>query len=354
MPLAGAVAGIAMLLRPEAIWYVAGLAAAVGPRRAVALACGAAAAAAPYALANLVHFGNMSGPHLSIALSPLRHDWIAERIQRIDTWLIPESIASASGLLLIVASGFLGAVRVALVPRQVIGLAGAALVALAAGLGGFSRESFWQACPIAALALVPSGRFRSLNALWLVVLVCSAGILLSATNDGGAQWGPRFLLIVAPAVIVIAADTCTSALAAGDARLGRRLLIALVMVGCLATTRLAYRELRGSKQMYARLVAATESLTQPEAPIVFNVWWFDQVTASLHGRRTFLYVRSPSEASDLLRTLRGAGTASAALVWTDEPDGQSLAAAVAGTCFDLQDVEKVSVRAVRLASVRCR
>jgi hypothetical protein len=87
---------------------------------------------------------------------------------------------------------------------------------------------------------------------------------------------------------------------------------------------------------------------------VFNVWWFDQVTASLHGRRTFLYVRSPSEASDLLRTLRGAGTASAALVWTDEPDGQSLAAAVAGTCFDLQDVEKVSVRAVRLASVRCR
>ena len=46
-------------------------------------------------------------------------------------------------------------------------------------------------------------------------------VWLSSTHDGGAQWGPRFLLIAAPALIVLAAANATDALGMFEVRTGR-------------------------------------------------------------------------------------------------------------------------------------
>lgn len=70
------------------------------------------------------------------------------------------------------------------------------------------------------------------------------------------------------------------------ARLG---LVAMVLVCGGLTSRAAYLELRSAKCNYAGTVAATASFVPPGQVVLTNLWWFDQVTASLHGTRVFAY-----------------------------------------------------------------
>ena len=42
-----------------------------------------------------------------------------------------------------------------------------------------------------------------------------AGVVLTATNDGGAQWGVRYLLVAAPPLLLLAARAATDAAGAG-------------------------------------------------------------------------------------------------------------------------------------------
>jgi hypothetical protein len=183
--------------------------------------------------------------------------------------------------------------------------------------------------------------------------VASAAIVLTATHDGGAQWGPRFLLISSPLLLVLAARAASEASGPGRARRARLGLIAFVLLAAAFTTRSSYLELRGSKRQYGDIVTATSTLTNEGDVILTNVWWFDQVNASLFGHRTFLFVPAPAEATEALHALSRAGTRHVRLVWTDEPDGESLAAATNGTCFHVSDVQPIRERALHVAAARC-
>jgi hypothetical protein len=350
----GALGGMSMLLRPEALWYVAGLAVIIGRKKWLVFGCGATAMLIPFGAANYGHSGNVLGPHAAANLAPLLDSWLDGRWQRAQAWLGPQGPVAAAGLFLVAAAWISRPFGFDLRTRQAIGLTGAVLVSALAAQRLLPRGSLWQAFPIVLLATIPTRRSATPRRLYTVAGVAALGIILSATHEGGAQWGPRFLLIATPALLVVSAAAATDAVGAGRVRVLRIALVGAVLVAGLATSRLAYRELRDAKRSYARIVATTAALTSPGESVVTNVWWLDQITASLYGTRVFLYARDVPTAERILRELADAGTSRIALIWAEGPAGETLEAAVRGTCFEIVGIEEETVRSLRIATATCR
>jgi hypothetical protein len=359
----GALAGFAALLRPEAVWFVVALALVIGfssdaartfqVREPTIFGCGVAMVIIPFAIANLVHTGTLLGPHASANLAPLTSDYLAARWQRLDAWLRPHSPLVLAGLLLVAAAWMTGILHVSLRARQVVALSGAVVIAAAAAARLLPRDSFWQAFPLSLLALVPAGPLpRPALRLYVIALVTLAGIILTATHDGGAQWGARLLLVIAPPLMVLAARGATVAMGAGRWQVMRVALVVLTLLAGLATSRSAYQELRSTKREYARLVQTTASLTAPGDIIVTNVWWFDQIAASLYGSRVFLYTADRASAASALDDLSRANVHRLELAWASDVD-TSLDDVVRGSCFRIVGVRDVPEHRLQLASALC-
>jgi hypothetical protein len=355
MAAAGALGGVAILLRPEALWYVAAL--VVISRRqdgVLALLLGVAAMLLPFAAANYLHSGSLTGPHVAANLAPLFDRWFAARGQRIRLWLLPWTPIAAIGFLLIGAAWIAHFAPVDLRRRQTLALLGCGLIAVAATRGAFPRESLWNAWPAGSLMLVPFSATDGTRRLWFLALCPLALVWLSSTHDGGAQWGPRFLLIASPALIVLAACAATDAVRPGYQRRLRQALVVIVLIAGAWTTRAAYRELRGTKRYYARIVAATQAVTEPRGYVISDVWWFDQVVAALYQSRTFLYAPDVSGAREILRQLEVAKASDVTLVWTREgPESAPLADAVSGTCYHVANVHEIQENTLTFAKVEC-
>src|SRR5262245_47262379 len=367
----GALAGFAALLRPEAVWFVVGLGLILGfsknaacrskdaartlqvREQTIAFGCGVAMVIIPFTIANLVHTGTLLGPHASANLDPLTHDYLAARWQRLDAWLWPHSLLAFAGLLLVAAAWLGGLFEVDLSVRQLVALAGAVTIAAAAAERLLPRDSFWQAFPLSLLALVPTAPLPSTaRRLYVIALVTLVGIVLTATHDGGAQWGARLLLATAPPLMVLAAHGATQAVGVGRSRAGRVARVVPPWLAGLATSRSAYQELRSTKREYARLVQSTASLTAPGDIIVTNVWWFDQIAASLYGSRVFLYTADRGSATSALADLSTANVHRLALVWASDADS-SPDDVVQGSCFHIVDIHEAREHRLRLASARC-
>ena len=351
----GMVGGLSVLLRPEAIWYVGSLGLVLGFRWWAAFGAGAAAILLPFALANYVHAGTILGTHASASLSPLTDGYLFARWQRIDSWFVPDAAAAMVAFALVATAWLAAFTNLELAKRQVVALAGVAVLSVLAARQALPRESLWQGFPLAMLALIPTspsaGRVRW---LYVIAAVSTLGIVLTAAHDGGAQWGPRFLLVTAPVVIVLAAHGASDALNPGYGRVLRIAIVALILIAGLATSRAAYRELRGSKRFYARIVSAAAAVTPPGEVLLTNVWWFDQIAAPLYGTRTFLYADSQQTATGILRALTDAHIDKATLVTTMEEGGEALDRAVAGTCFEVTGTRGIPERRLRFTSVRCQ
>jgi hypothetical protein len=350
----GAAGGLAVLLRPEAVWFIAGLGLVLGRRCWIPFGTGAAAILLPFALANYAHAGSVLGTHAAASLSPLTTGYLSARWQRLDVWVWPDSAAEVGGLACIAAAWLTAFAKINLGRRQMMALTGVAVISALAALQELPRESLWQAFPMALLALVPTtgaaGRVRSLYAVAAVSMV---GIVLTAAHDGGAQWGPRFLLIVTPVLIVLAAHNASDALRNGRHRALRIGLVALIVLAGIATSRAAYRELRGSKLAYARVVSTTADVAPAGGVLLTNVWWFDQITAPLYGTRTFLFAGTQGAAAEILRELTRARVTRVTLVTTGEQGGETLDDAVNGTCFRVVGRRGLPERNLRFSSARC-
>ena len=352
--LAGLVGGLGILLRPEAFWYVVPLAWLCARQRTLlAFAAGGALVLVPFALANLAHYGNVSGPHVSVVLRGLGESWLTSRWHYIDLWFLPESRVGLLALP-VVATAWIGPLsRGGLRQRQVVALAGAAAIAVAAINGLFNREAVWSAWPAAALLLVPFQNNARTRSMWLIAVVSLLAIILTAAHDGGAQWGPRFLLVAAPAAMILAACAAHDAIGPGKSRHIRVALVAVVVLAGVWTTRAAYRELRGTKQFYARLVAAVDMTTEPGDDVIASAWWFDQVVAPLYQTRTFLFAADGAHANRILKELSAARRSKVWLVWSRETDGIPLDGTVADTCFHVVEVQDIEERSLTMTSARC-
>jgi len=350
----GALAGAGVLLRPEGAWYAAGVALTLAPRLWLPFGGGAAALLLPAAALNLMHFGTPLGAHASAVLAPIGTDFLSARWQRVRDWLWPASTAEAIGLALVAAAWLGGLGRVTVRARQCVALAGTAIVAVLAARRALPEPSFWQGFPLALLTLVPvSAWTAAARRLGVASLVAVGGVVLTATNDGGAQWGTRYLLIAAPPLLLLAARGVTDATDAGAWRGPRLALVAVILLAGAATSRNAYLELRGTKRNYEGLVTEVASVAPRGSVVVTNAWWLDQIAASLHGTRTFLYVADHAAAARALATVRAEGFDAVTLVSSDEEAPFPLEAALDGTCFRATAVHQAPLRRVRLTSARC-
>ena len=361
----GAFVGLGVLLRPEGIWYAAGLAlalvsppAGLKPRPAMplwlAFGGGAAALLLPAALANYAHFGNPLGAHASAVLSPLATDFVAARVQRVEDWGLPGSVAAVSGIVLVGAAWAGALFKLDVRVRQTMALTGAAIVAVLAARRALPVQSFLQGFPLALLALVPTvTSTREARRLGLTALVAIVGVLLTATNDGGAQWGTRYLLIAAPPLLLLAARGATDAAGPGTLKWPRLAALAVILLAGAMTSRAAYLELRGTKRNYEGLVTTIAAAVPPGAVIVTNAWWLDQIAATLHRSRTFLYVPDAPAAARAFSLLQRERVADVTVAWSEEDSPFRLEAALDRTCFRIGTVREIPLRAMRLAPARC-
>src|SRR6185503_1688659 len=184
--------------------------------------------------------------------------------------------------------------------------------------------------------------------------VTIAGVVLTATNDGGAQWGTRYLLVAAPPLLLLAARGATDAGGGGAWRAARLATIAVILLAGAMTSRAAYVELRGTKRNYDGLVDEVASAAPPGSVVVTNAWWLDQIAGRLHGTRTFLFVPDPQAAARALATIRDERIDGITLAWSEDESPFPLEAALDGTCFRATAVREVPLRRVRLVSARCQ
>ena len=152
--------------------------------------------------------------HLWANAGLLQTSWVAARSHLLSTWLLPSGWTRS---------------------------------------GPARPETFWIAAPLILLACVPlrpdlvrSGR----RFLWMVTALVIALVVLTAPNDGGGQWAPRYLLFAYVPLVVLAADAVETL----PRRTATVAALSVLLLACLWIQRSAYRDLRGTKSTYGRVV----------------------------------------------------------------------------------------------------
>jgi hypothetical protein len=269
---AGLAFGVAILLRPEsALTFVAVLLASMtiehGSANRTRLIGGSIAAAAvtlvPLEIYTLGHFGRVMPAHLWANAGLLQGSWITERGHLIAAWFLPSRWTAS------------GPVR---------------------------SQSFWMAAPVVLLACVPIPADASRDGrrfLWTTAVLVLVLVFLTAPNDGGGQWTPRYLLFVYVPLVILAAD----AVEALPRRAATATALALLLLASLWTQRAAYRELRGAKSTYGQVVDFVAKEAAPGGWIVSDLWWLDQIAASATSERRLMYVPNPADAHAVMQRL---------------------------------------------------
>lgn len=205
----------------------AGFAAAFGPQpSALNLALAAALGfAGPIGLsltANAIVFGHPLGPQVAANFAPeAAGDLLGRRASIAGALLlgIPgQQLLPALGLLAALAAAALLRLRHWLLLLSAL----TALLAITLHWGSL-QTGLAVTAPLALAGLAaPGARLRPAARLLLVTaLVFGVGVLLTAPNDGGAQWGPRYLLVSIALLTplgVLAAGGERAALLAADPR----------------------------------------------------------------------------------------------------------------------------------------
>jgi hypothetical protein len=162
------------------------------------------------------------------------------------------------------------------------------------------------------------------------------------------------LLVAMPAWLLIVAATLAS-MTTGEAAARRVTVVVMVLlVGCsLMVTRHAYRDLRGTRRIYSELVARIDEGRQGSKYVLTDVWWIDQVAASLYGDVTFLYERDEGAMRLALRALEDAGVQRVAVVATASAGMDSWVNAARATCYAGRDVTRLHPHDLTLALFEC-
>jgi hypothetical protein len=315
---------VAGLLRPEA-WLFAAAVLMAAPflrtrpsrRQAAAAAAGAVVALLPLGLYTLVHFGHPFLPHVTGTPDLLGLDWGATRQLVFRSWFVEAS-----------------------------------------------PSSFWRVAPAVLLALAwrPMSYFGAAarrGRAFLLVAAAATGLLvaLTAPDAGGAQWGPRYLLLVYPPLAILITDTVTYVVrflgapkriprgtGTGGKRLRARAFTAIVVaavmvlaVGAIWLQRSAYNELRGAKVTSARMVDFIGAHTTPAGAVVTDLSWVAQAAAALATSRRFYVVSTPDQAAEALARLSQAGEPGVTLLRSPIDSPGPFSEWLVDTCFTFAD-----------------
>jgi uncharacterized membrane protein YgcG len=319
---AGLLFGLAVLLRPEALWFAVAVLACARllptPPRASAMfvaAAGIVVALLPLEIYNLLHFGSPIPPHIAGNPALVSGDWLPIRATLLSSWVFSAGTTSfwrvAPAILLAPFAFYTGAGA----PPPARAYADASpRISGSSARHGRRRLSF-------SFFSGPGGPSSGGRAFLLAVaLLDIALVVLTAPNDGGGQWGPRYLLLAYLPLALLAADAISYVASdfSRTAPLWKRAIhvaaIIAVVLGSAWIQRSAYKELRGAKLTYARLVDFVEREVPAGGYAVTDLWWLDQAAASLTDTRRFLYVATATAAANALQRLDREGEPGVTLV----------------------------------------
>jgi hypothetical protein len=155
-------------------------------------------------------------------------------------------------------------------------------------------------CPLALAGLgVWHQRNPPVRLLLGAALVFAGGVLLTAPNDGGAQWGPRYLLVSTALLALL------GLLAVQGSGRAQRLALSALLVAGLVSSLYGVLLLRESTQNSLRIVQVVNA--QPSPVVLTDVWYGPQLLAPLYLERDLLYIDGPERLSELRALLQGAG-----------------------------------------------
>jgi hypothetical protein len=343
----GLLLGGAILMRPEATCYALAVLAAsrslvkAPPILALALVgVGVAVPLIPVVATNVMHFHNVLGPHIGGNVAGIGASWLSLRAALIWKWLEPSTWTAT---LLIVAAivatlaGRLGRTDRATNMSSLVVLVASVALAFVASRRGLPRESIWAVFPAALLVLGaliedPDARRRgAVRFLGRVVVFDLLLVLATAPNDGGGQWGPRYLMIASgPAVLAVWFILQRIVL---DRRALQLSAAVLLIAASLLVQRQAYKELRAAKQYYSRL--QQEVLAQTGGrQVLTDLWWLDQVMAARSPSPLFLFAADHERARSAIGLMERARIPSFSIVTAhDDHAAEQIAAWIAGTNF---------------------
>ncbi|NTV64896.1 MAG: hypothetical protein HGA65_15405, partial [Oscillochloris sp.] len=280
------------------------------PALAGALA-GVALGLVPLLIFNLLTFGMPLGPQVAVNYpgmsASLPGALLARRAPILMTMLVDGTGLQLGWLL----AAFAIACAAAWSERWRAWLLAAAAAACLAYLYGptahLLHTGVLATCPfilIALAALRPALFRQPPSRLVLVVgLVFMVGVLLTTPNDGGAQWGPRYLL---PALTLLVVVGLAGLSHAGPApRLARRAALALLLAAGLTVQAQGVQFLQDSTTKSLRVVQVVNA--QPAQPVLTDIWYAPQLLAPLYVERTILYLYRPEQMPAFSAMLRQRG-----------------------------------------------
>jgi hypothetical protein len=313
----GLVAGLAYCMRNEILWFAPalfiGLVGAGGHRRLLcACVYGLIAGITPLLLFNTFLFGLPLGPDVAINFTMAN--------QAILKGLLEIRLPVMSGLLLdvpdrawlsvpIVLFALLAAFPLPRVrPWLMVGMA----IAIFFGIYNTQpidlRIGIASTCPLVLLAvLVRAQRDPQRPALRLLVvttLVYSAGVLLTAPNEGGYAWGPRYLLPVIPllAVLSISAITILLRSSRGFQRWTTAGAVVLLLVASVWTQYRGVYLLQQSAAQIQRIVHSVDA--QKQQIILTDTWYVTQLLGPLYLDRVVFLTTRPEQLTELSSALQ--------------------------------------------------
>ncbi|NTW02341.1 MAG: hypothetical protein HGA19_13855 [Oscillochloris sp.] len=314
--IAGLLMGFAWWFRAECLWLepalLLGLAWARADRRLLAwVAIGIVVSLTPMAVFNLLIFGMPLGAQVAVNFTTPTAATPSALLSHRSEISITMLLGNAwPGLWWIVAAIALAFATIWADRWRLWLQAGAALLCIMYLLGpgtGLLHTGIVVACPLALLALSawnPAYLTHAPIRLLLgtsIIFLC--GVLLTTPNDGGAQWGPRYLLPILPALVIAGLTALGNK--SNQPRLTQGAALTLLISAGLIAQIQGVRTLHDSTTTSLRLVQVVNA--QPDQPVVTDIWYAPQLLAPIYFERTILLLNTPSDIPVLSTSLRSQG-----------------------------------------------
>jgi len=331
----GAVLAIAFAVRPESAAFFAalllGLAATVRPwselTRVLAwLIAGYALVLAPMVVLNTWVFGDpwgtLLGLHLRAGHADPRSLVVTKLLSPLDRALLAKSLLAAVAALAVWRLRERERRRARGGGNAFLSLLAITAVLILAALEANRAWSLWRhpreltslvetlpflwSLPvvIATWAEAAEVQARARRRFLVVTTLSFLGAVLAITPTwGGAQWGPRQLLLLMPMLALLAAGFGPISSASGRVALSAVLLLAAISLGVQAGGVKFLAEVKGK---YVNMVDNYSLLTEPGAVIASDQFFLQEVLAPIYYQRCFFYLASPQLSGEFLTALRQA------------------------------------------------
>jgi hypothetical protein len=258
--------------------------------------------------------------HLGRSVVALDASYLPSRLAIAREWLSTRTVLATAVVVAAIAAAVVrarGGLR-AEIPL-LAGLIAAAILGVLATRRTFTVDSIWGVFPAGLLVFFSVGASGGRRVLAVLALADAAFVLATTPNDGGAQWGPRYLLLATgPAALSV----CWMMADMWRRRSWMAITAAVVLVAAsLGVQRHAYKDLRATKEGYGHLQDLVVDAAR-DGLVLTDVWWLDQIAGTNGPPPVFLYAPA-DQLGDAARRLDDIGVRAFLIVTAADGDADA-------------------------------